>query len=386
MKRLSYCLFYIFLITFLVVQISCSNKNIPSNPDTGPTNTPTMNPTQIFGLTMTVEVADALKAQQTAIAKATQDVKMTQTCIAGTATQIVKETRTQVALEAAQTAAVIATMTATVFVPTRTELTTMINVPSGTFTQCCDSSGNSFNHSLSAFKIAKYEMTYKIFREIHSWASNRGYLTENGGYCFTTPSDTKPVIIVNWNDAVVWCNAYSEYEGLTPVYYNDPTFTNVTKDGTYDVYPYVNWQANGYRLPTEGEWMYAASYVDGTSWTPGNYASGASDDYVNSSATSLVAWYGVQFGYAYPVGLKQPNALGIYDMSGNAKEWTWDRSGDYPTTPQFDYKGYTTGYQRVAKGGSFFNIAQYITISRREMWAQYGESSDFGFRVAQNVP
>ena len=206
-----------------------------------------------------------------------------------------------------------------------------------------------------------------------TWAIANGYSFANAGSeghngtrgAAPTARKYEPVTDINWWDAIVWCNAYSQMEGKTPVYCSDAGFTTPIKSsqggsygssvnttaGSFDN-PYVNWNATGYRLPTEGEWQYAASYKDGSSWTPYNYASGATADTTDATATGLVAWYQANSGSSTKdVGTRTANALGIHDMSGNAVEWCWDWSGGRPSTAQINYHGRDTGPFRVIRGG-----------------------------------
>jgi formylglycine-generating enzyme required for sulfatase activity len=277
----------------------------------------------------------------------------------------------------------------------------MVSVPSGTFTQE-DTVGNSFTHSLSAFEIGKYEVTYELWYAVRTWGESNGYSFSNlgreghdgtAGATPTSGSKYEPVTFINWRDSMVWCNAYSEMDGRTPVYYSDSSYTTVLKvssdsgpvdssPGSYDN-PYVDDTANGYRLPTEGQWQYAASYIDGTSWLPTNYASGATDDYNNASATGAVAWYNANSGSStHDVGTKLANDLGIYDMSGNVWEWCWDWYGSYPSGPETDYEGAVSGSGRVARGGSWGINASYLLVGSRIYDSPYDESGNFGFRVS----
>jgi len=194
----------------------------------------------------------------------------------------------------------------------------MVFVPGGTFLQTSSNSDGSveesFTHTISSFYIGKFEVTYELWHEVYIWALDNGYsfgfqgkeggnqpaTYENVGGAPTSRRE-EPATGINWRDAIVWCNALSQKEGRTPAYYTDSAFTLPLKTSTgvdsYDIdpgeqdNPYVLWSSNGYRLPTEGEWMYAAAYVDGTAWTPHNYAAGASADFNDQAATTQVAWY-----------------------------------------------------------------------------------------------
>jgi len=196
----------------------------------------------------------------------------------------------------------------------------------------------------------------------------------------------EPVTTISWRDIIVWCNAYSEYSGLTYVYYSDSGYATAiksTSDSMIDS-PYVNWSANGYRLPTEGEWQYAASYIDGKNWTPYNYASGDTAAYDTSSTIGNYCWYYSNSGsVTHYVGGKTANALGICDMSGNVMEWCWDWYDSYPTTEQTDYRGAASGSSRVMRGGSFNYGAYPLQVGPRNRRSPYGANDSYGFRFAR---
>lgn len=203
------------------------------------------------------------------------------------------------------------------------------------------------------------------------------------------------------------------------MYYTDAGFTTLLKDSTDGAYgssinttagsfdnPYVNWSANGYRLPTEGEWQYAASYKDGSSWTPYNYASGAYTYYNDTAdvnpnngvvdgkdANDEVAVYGYYWdGSSWvskgtskteDVGTKTANALGIHDMSGNVWEWCWDWYGSWPGTGQSDYRGPGSGSYRMSRGGSWGSSASSLRVGHRADLSPYYEGNNIGFRLSR---
>ena len=165
----------------------------------------------------------------------------------------------------------------------------------------------------------------------------------------TNPSNWKgddlPVEQVSWNEAVQFCEKLSQMTGKT------------------------------YRLPTEAEWEYAArggQQADGTK-------------YAGSSTIGDVAWYTSNSGSkTHPVGQKQPNALGLYDMSGNVYEWCsdWYSSNYYSSSPSVNPQGPSSGSGRVCRGGSWsYGDAQGCRVSNRAYSAPDGRDGNLGFRV-----
>jgi len=256
--------------------------------------------------------------------------------------------------------------------------------------------------SITAFSMAKYEVQYGDWFTVKTWATSNGYTFANPGVQGDNGAHTNqhPVTTINWRDAIVWCNAASEKQGLTPVYYSlnsfitanvlrDTTTLNSPQTGSGQVdNPYVNWSANGYRLPTEAEWEYAARYVSAgvsmrgdapSGWQDTNTANGLVDD---PGEYDPVAWYTPNSSSAtHPVGQKTANALDIYDMSGNVWEWTWDWNVAYPGGTQVsDYAGPTTGTIRVIRGGSFNNPATDLRGAVRFSNVPWGADSSIGFR------
>ncbi len=210
------------------------------------------------------------------------------------------------------------------------------------------------------FWIAETPVTYELWYEVKQWAKDNGYefvypgregSSESRG---ERPTDRRkePVTEVSWYDCVVWTNALSEFLGFEPVYtQNGEIIRNATEIFYADVEVR---DRGGFRLPTSHEWELAARYKgsesshgaiqypkhSGKFWTPGNYASGATDEYRNRLATGEAAWYVANSeDSTRAVGQKPPlgNWLGLFDMSGNVSEWCF--------TP-YDAK-------RILRGGSW---------------------------------
>jgi formylglycine-generating enzyme len=164
---------------------------------------------------------------------------------------------------------------------------------------------------------------------------------------------------VSWADAVVFCNELSRAEGLEPVYriYGDRIK--------------VSWEHNGWRLPTEAEWEYAARAGEEMLYAGGNEL----DD---------VGWYAKNSrGQAHAVGQKRPNSWGLYDMSGNVWEWCWDWYGSYSSAKKEAPKGPEEGQERVFRGGSWFNYESFARVAYRNAHQPSFVNPDLGFRAVR---
>ena len=139
----------------------------------------------------------------------------------------------------------------------------------------------------------------------------------------------------------------------------------------------LSWAANGYRLPTEMEWMFAAK--------GGNLSQGYT--YSGSNDVDAVSWYYWNSdNTTHAVGGKLANELGFFDMSGNVTEWAWDIFEFYPTGAQTNPTGPTSGAQRIMRGGNYSNDEAYSVVSiRLGNYADNGLSS-IGFRVCRALP
>ncbi|MED4954465.1 formylglycine-generating enzyme family protein [Paenibacillus macerans] len=228
---------------------------------------------------------------------------------------------------------------------------------------------------LSDFYIGKYEVTQKEWVEV--MGSNPSQFI----------GDNMPVEMVSWYDAVEYCNKRSIKEGLVPYYNIDKNKKDPNNQSDYDNIKWtvtINAGANGYRLPTEAEWEYAA----------GGGQISKSYTYSGSNNADEAAWNWRNAGDQYlsgdwnwpiiennnsktkAVGGKKPNELGLYDMSGNVREWCWDWYGD-----DLDYS--SGGSYRVVKGGGWVGDIHSIELSFRGKFEANGFGADQGFRVSR---
>jgi len=257
-------------------------------------------------------------------------------------------------------------------------------VPGGTFTMG-RTTGSGYSdelptHSvtLNSFYLGTYEVTQAEYAQFmqpgSSWTSNYGL------------GDNYPAYYVSWYAILKYCNLRSMAEGLTPVYSisgstnpanwgSVPTSNNSTWNAAI-----CNWNANGYRLPTEAEWEYAAR---GATNTP-DYLYSGSDD------INAVAWYSGNNSPngSKPVGTKAPNGLGLYDMSGNVYEWCWDWYGSsyYSSSPGSNPTGPASGSSRVLRGGFWSIRADYCRVALRNNSSPLISYYSIGFRLCRAVP
>jgi formylglycine-generating enzyme required for sulfatase activity len=141
----------------------------------------------------------------------------------------------------------------------------------------------------------------------------------------------------------------------------------------------VSWNraADGYRLPTEAEWEYAPK---GGDRSPGDYI------FSGSNNQTEVAWYlRNSGGNTHPVGSKEPNGLGLYDMSGNVWEWCWDWYEDYIPLPGTNPTGAYAGTHRVIRGGSCYDSAAFVRTSFRYSCVPSNRGVGVGFRVVRSA-
>jgi len=234
---------------------------------------------------------------------------------------------------------------------------------------------NYCNVTISSFYLDRYETTQGDYLTVMGANPASGH---GEGFNY-------PVYNVSWWDAVVYCNRRSMLEGLTPCY-TYPGFGS-DPDGWPPQYYYLllpcdlgcNWNANGYRLPTEMEWVFAAR--------GGNLANGYL--YSGSPTIDNVAWYvDNSGGNSHAVGTKNWNELTLFDMSGNVWEWVWDTYGTLPITDVTDPTGPSYGTSSLLRGGAYNQSASNCQVQNHIRNSQNGflPQSAGGFRVARRIP
>jgi formylglycine-generating enzyme len=274
-----------------------------------------------------------------------------------------------------------------------------VQIPAGAYLRGdCLNEGNANERPtnsvyISAFYIEKTKVTKARWDAAYQYGVNHGYASFD--HAGSGKAADHPVQTVNWFDVVKWCNARSELEGRTPVYYTDAGLTAIYKNG--QAAPFVKWSANGYRLPTEAEWEKAArGGLSGCRFPWGftithnqaNYWSSTNFFYDTSLTRGYHPTYAVGgMPYTSPVASFAANGYGLFDMAGNVMEWCWDWYDDYwyskPGATQSDTPGPTSGTYRVMRGGDWTDAANAARCAIRICDAPGVTWNSYGFRCVR---
>jgi len=252
----------------------------------------------------------------------------------------------------------------------------MISCPKGKFTMgSSDPKENNPRRRVSIdrpFLLGETEVTQELFLEVMgfepSWYTDALY--DMG----IVVSRQRPVENITWYDAVMFCNKLSEILGKSP-YYNISNIDFIDGEGIFgdnirDAIVTINPQANGFRLPLETEWEYAAKAGTDDQWagtndphTLGEFAWFRENSKINNKIQP------------HPVKGRRPNKWGFYDMSGNITEWCWDRYEDYG-----DYEDF-----HIIRGGRYGSKANEVCTYTRGRFEKSSRSETIGFRIAATV-
>ena len=270
--------------------------------------------------------------------------------------------------------------------------------------------------TVPAYEMNKYETTYQLWYKVLQEAQKRGYEFANPGQegsmgrrgkAPTEEGKTQPVVTINWRDVIVWCNALSEIQGLKPCYtYEGKVIKSSVNAAEADLVK-CDWNANGFRLPSEAEWEYAARKtkdglmrgdepsgnpepqnpdgknpknrllplltlaISDSNLTPPNWAN------INSDKTNAVATSGTT------------NYVGLFDMTGNVLEFCWDWYGFYSDSttfsPDVEIGGPEFGKLRTSRGGSWNLYTPFFLAGDRYAFDPSEAYNYLGFRLCRTL-
>ncbi|TVQ21560.1 MAG: hypothetical protein EA383_16820 [Spirochaetaceae bacterium] len=285
---------------------------------------------------------------------------------------------------------------------------TLVYVPAGSFQRPSGFRSVDPESDISIisepFRMSRHPVTQSQFEEV--MGANPSHFADGDD------APGRPVERVNWYAAIAFANKLSLLEGLTPVYSVDGVDDwealahgniPISNDNDWNAAT-ADWDADGYRLPTEMEWMWAAMGATEDALddfdADGVNRSGYTKPFAGYNGSNSVgdyAWYSENSNTGngnttHPVGSKNANELGLYDMSGNVYEWIWDRLAAYPDGALIDYRGPASGSERILRGGSQNGPATNLSVEQRFVFEPHRnytsisfppQTIDVGFRLVR---
>lgn len=256
--------------------------------------------------------------------------------------------------------------------------------------------------TIPPYEMNKFETTYQLWYKVLQEAQNRGYEFANPGQegsmgrrgkTPTSERKLEPVVTVNWRDIIVWCNALSEIQGLTPCYTYDGKVIKSSLNAAEVDLAQCNWSANGFRLPSEAEWEYAARKLkDGL--MRGDEPSGNAEqrkNTVTSFRNISLSWANVNSDKTVDVATSgDANEVGLFDMTGNVLEFCWDwyapHSDSSTYSPDVTIGGPEYGKIRICRGGSWSLYTPFLSAGDRYAFDPSEAYNYLGFRLCRTIP
>jgi len=280
----------------------------------------------------------------------------------------------------------------------------MRRVPAGTFTQgspgdepCRGTDEAQFSHTLIRnLAVMETEVTRQMWADLR--AAQPTLQLDPTVETFGSGPDN-PVQSMNWYEGLLFANLLSAERGLTRCYYTDAAFTVPIDATNYITGPFhCNWNADGYRLPTEGEWE---RFCRGGTATPFWIVEpDFSADNCNSVVTTPGTWPLLETAVWFcaniydpagnttskPIANKAANPWGMFDTHGNVNEWCWDWYDSYPTGSATNYAGASSGSHRVIRGGCWSDTTRYCRSACRQPFMPGSRHHANGFRLVRTLP